>query len=428
MPVFALVDCNNFYVSCERVFAPHLNGHPVVVLTNNDGCIIARSPEAKALGFKMAEPEFQARARLKRHGVAVFSSNYALYGDLSARVMATLSMFTPDMEIYSIDEAFLNLTGLQEDVRGYAAHIRETVRKWTGIPVSIGVGPTKTLAKAANKLAKKRPEFEGVLDLMHRPDKDALLASLDVEDVWGIGHRHAKRLKERGVMTALDFMGLSREWVQKKMTVVGLHTWLELRGVPCIAMQHAEAPKKTIVSSRSFGRPVTTLEEMEQAMTRHASRAAEKLRAQGGQANSILVFIQTNTFIEGEPQYCQATSMALVPPTSHSAEIVRRGGEALKRIFRSGFRYKKVGVMLSGIEYEGTAQLSLLREPDERGKQLMGVLDRVNAKWGRETLFVASTGTERKWSMRQNFRSPRFTTVWGEIPAVRISPPNIAGV
>jgi len=418
MPVFALVDCNNFYASCERVFAPHLAKRPLVVLTNNDGCIIARSPEAKALGFKMAEPEFRARARLKRHNVAVFSSNYALYGDMSARVMSTLAEFTPRMEIYSIDEAFLDLAGFR-DTRTYAASIRSAVRQRTGIPVSIGIGPTKTLAKAANKLAKKRPEFEGVLDLTDHSGKERLLAGLDVEDVWGIGHRHAKRLKAKGVCTALAFMGLPREWVLKKMTVVGLHTWLELNGVSCIPMEMAPKPKQTIVSSRSFGRPVTTYEEMEQAMTRHASRAAERLRGEKGLASALLVFIQTNNFIEGEPQYWSSQSAALAPPTAHTPHIVRTGREILERIFKTGYRYKKVGVMLSGIEAEATAQFSLLPSPGEKGKNLMAALDRINAKWGRETLFMAAVGTERAWSMRQNHRSPRYTTVWGEIPVVK---------
>jgi DNA polymerase V len=421
MPVFALVDCNNFYVSCERVFAQHLANKPVVVLTYNDGCIIARSPEAKALGFAMADPEFKARARLKRHNVAVFSSNYALYGDMSARVMSTLSAFAPRMEMYSIDEAFLDIAGIQADARAYCAHIRQTVRKRTGIPVSIGIGPTKTLAKAANKLAKKISAFEGVLDLTTKPERNQLLGKLAVEDVWGIGHRHSKRLNAMGVMTVLDFMKLSREWVLKKMTVVGLHTWLELHGISCIPIELAAAPKKSIISSRSFGRPITNFEEMEQAMTRHASRAAERLRGEKGQAACLSVFIQTNTFIEGEPQYCQTSSMALSPPTSNTHFIVRRGREILERIFRTGFRYKKVGVMLSGIEAVGSSQLSLLPTPGPRGEQLMDVLDRVNAKWGRETLFVAAVGTERAWSMRQNFRSPRYTTVWEELPEVQIS-------
>jgi DNA polymerase V len=420
MPIYALVDCNNFYVSCERVFAPHLARRPVVVLTNNDGCLIARSPEAKALGFKMGEPEFQARARLKRHNVAVFSSNYALYGDMSARVMSTLTAFSPRMEIYSIDEAFLDLAGIQEDVREYGVRIRQTVRKQTGIPVSIGIGPTKTLAKAANKLAKTNPAFEGVVDLTPEHGREQHLAKLKVGDVWGIGHRHAKRLNARGVTTAREFMRMPREWVLKKMTVVGLHTWLELHGISCISMEMAAKPKQTIISSRSFGRSITTFEEMEQAMTRHASRAAEKLRGEGGQAAAVLVFIQTNNFIENEPQYWASQSQALNPPTSHTSVIVTRGRAVLERIFREGFRYKKVGVMLSGIESEASAQLSLLPSPGERGKRLMDTLDRVNAKWGRETLFVASVGTERAWSMKQNYRSPRYTTVWGEIPAVKI--------
>jgi DNA polymerase V len=420
MATFALVDCNCFYVSCERVFAPHLAGRPVVVLTNNDGCIIARSPEAKALGFAMAEPEFQARARLRRHNVAVFSSNYALYGDMSARVMSTLAAFTPRLEIYSIDEAFLDLAGVQENIRDYAAHIRDSVRQYTGIPVCVGVGPTKTLAKAANKLSKKRADLGGVLDLSPTSGRDTFLASLDIGDVWGIGHCHAKRLKARGIMTAKDFMGLPREWVLKKMTVAGLHTWLELHGKSCIPMELAPAPKKTIISSRSFGRPITTFEDMEEAMTRHASRAAEKLREQEGQANAVLVFIQTNNFIEGEPQYWASQSQAMNPPTSHTPVIVRHSREVLERIFRTGFRYKKVGVMLSGIESERTAQLSLLPTPGERGKKLMDALDRVNAKWGRETLFVAAVGTKRTWSMKQNYRSPRYTTAWEELPMVRI--------
>ncbi len=420
MALFALVDCNNFYASCERVFAPHLATRPVVVLTNNDGCIIARSPEAKALGFKMAEPEFQARARLRRHNVAVFSSNYALYGDMSARVMATLAEFTPRMEVYSIDEAFLDIAGRPGELARHAARIRSEVRRRTGIPVSIGVGPTKTLAKAANKLAKKRPELEGVLVLPEGDERAGLLAGLDVEDVWGIGHRHARRLKARGVATARDFSRLSRDWVLKKMTVAGLHTWLELNCVSCIPMELAPRPKQTIVSSRSFGRPVTGREEMVEAMSRHAARAAERLRGEKGVASSLLVFIQTNNFIEGEPQYWASQSRALNPATSHTAEIVRAGRDVLERIFRPGFRYKKVGVMLSGIEAEGAAQYSLLREPDERGARLMEALDRVNAKWGRETLFPASVGTSRAWSMKQNFRSPRYTTVWGELAGVRL--------
>lgn len=420
MPVFALVDCNNFYVSCERLFAPRLAGRPVVVLSNNDGCIIARSPEAKALGFVTGEPEFKVRSRLKEHNVAVFSSNYALYGDLSARVMATLSTFTPSIEVYSIDEAFLNLRGIQEDLPSYAERIRQTVHQWTGIPVSIGIGPTKTLAKAANRLAKKVPGHDGVLDLTHRPDKKRLLAGLDVEDVWGIGRRHAKRLKTRGVLTALDFMGLSREWVLKHMTVVGLHTWLELHGVRCVPMEDVSASRKSIVCSRSFGQAVTSIEELKEATIYHASRAAEKLREQGGQANSLQVFVQTSTFNEGEQPQFPAVNMALVPPTSNTLDIAGRAGQALTRLFKPGLRYKKVGIMLTGIESESSAQLSLMPTNNERGKQLMDVLDRVNARWGRETLSLAASGVERCWSMKQEHRSPRYTTAWAELPTAKL--------
>ncbi|MFZ5425967.1 MAG: Y-family DNA polymerase [Thermodesulfobacteriota bacterium] len=413
----ALMDCNNFYASCEKAFDPRLARVPVVVLSNNDGCIIARSGEAKELGVPMGAPEFKCREMFRRLGVAVLSSNYALYGDMSARVMATAGAMVPRMEVYSIDEAFLDLSGLPGGPERAAREIRRAVLRATGIPVSIGAGPTKTLAKAANKLAKKDASLGGVLVL---PDgetgREEFLARVEVGDVWGIGPRHARRLRERGVLTALDFTRLPRDLVRKKMTVGGLHTWLELRGTPCIPLEMAPRPKKAIVSSRSFGRPVTALEEMREAVSQYAARAAEKLRAQKGLAASILVWVQTNTFIEGEPQYSGVTSLALCPPTAHSASIVSRGVEALESIFRAGYRYKKAGVMLSGIESEAGAQLSLLGEPDPRRDRLMQTLDRVNARWGRGTLFPAACGVERPWSMKQARRSPRYTTCWSELP------------
>lgn len=411
----ALMDCNNFYASCEKAFAPHLAARPVVVLSNNDGCIIARSKEAKDMGIPMGGPEFKHREAFNRLDVTVFSSNYALYGDMSARVMATAGTLVPEMEIYSIDEAFLNLTGIP-DTAAYARRICETVRRWTGIPVSIGIGPTKTLAKVANRLAKKRPEFGGMLDLPQGADLEALLASLDVEDVWGIGRKHGARLTARGVRSALDFMRLPRDFVKKTMTVGGLHTWLELHGTPCIRLEDIPPSKKSIVSSRSFGRPVERLEEMEEALAHFVSRAAEKLRAQKGLAGTILAFVQTNPFIASQPQYSAAHSMALNPATSHTTRLVARGLEALRRIFRPGFRYKKVGVMLSGIEPAAGAQLTLLAQPDLRGESLMAALDRVNAKWGRGTLRPAAAGVEQPWSMRQTRRSPCYTTSWSDLP------------
>ena len=422
------MDCNNFYASCERAFAPHLADRPVVVLSNNDGCVIARSQEAKNLGVPMGAPEFKCRALFKRHGIAVFSSNYALYGDMSARVMAVAGGMSARMEVYSIDEAFLDMTGLERP-ESHARQIRETVKRCTGVPVSIGIGPTKTLAKAANRLAKKDASLGGVLEMPEGPRREALLSRVEIRDVWGIGPRHGKRLRERGVLTALDFCRLPRDIVQKSMTVTGLHTWLELRGVPCIGLDGAPRPKKAIVSSRSFGRPVESIEDLREALSHYAALAAGKLRAQKGQAASLHVWLETNSFVEGDPQYTAGQSVGLSPATAHTTRIVRAALEVLERVYRPGFRYKKAGVMLTGIEAAATAQLSLLdvseaapgdaSENAGRGGRLMDVLDRVNARWGRDTLFPASAGIARPWDMRQTRRSPRYTTSWEELPVAR---------
>jgi DNA polymerase V len=420
---FALVDCNSFYASCEKVFAPALATRPVVVLSNNDGCIVALSGEAKALGIPMGKPLFQCQDIIRRHNVAVFSSNYALYGDLSARVMTTLGQFAPSMEIYSIDEAFLDLTGMPDALTPYARRIRQTVRQWTGIPVSIGIGPTKTLAKIANRLSKDTPALSGVLDLTGQ-DLDALLAKVTIGDVWGIGRRYAAMLDAIGVRTALDFSRLPRDFVKRKMTVSGLHTLLELQGISCLSLEHAPAPKKSIVSSRSFGEPVTTLSDMREALSWHVSRAAEKLRGQRGVAASILVFVQTNTFIANEPQYSASDTVALPIPTAHTKDLLVPGLKLLERLFKPGYRYKKAGIMLIGIEAAGAVQGSLLAPPAEesgRDKALMQAIDHVNAKWGRETVRLAATGIKRSWTMRQERRSPRFTTAWDELPVVSAS-------
>lgn len=423
MPIFALVDCNNFYASCERVFNPALEGRPVVVLSNNDGCIVARSAEAKALGIPMGKPEFQCRDLIRQHGVAVFSSNYALYGDMSGRVMATLGAFTPRMEVYSIDEAFLDLSDLPGNRTDHARELRATVRRWTGIPLSIGIGPTKTLAKVANRLAKKDPALGGVFDLTGQ-DMRPWLARVEVGDVWGIGRRHASMLAGHGVRTALDFSLLDRDWVQRRMTVVGLHILLELRGTPCIGLEQAPAPKKSIVSSRSFGQPVTSLEDMREAVAWHVARAGEKLRAGRSLTSHIQIFVQTNRFNADEPQHDAVDTAALTMPTAHTPDLMHAAMGLLEKLFKSGYRYKKAGVMLFGIERSGGEQLSLLGPaPEEtaRRKALMNVLDAVNAKWGRETLRPTVTGTERSWAMRQEKRSPRYTTAWTELPQVMAS-------
>ncbi|GAB6036282.1 Y-family DNA polymerase [Fundidesulfovibrio butyratiphilus] len=414
------MDCNNFYASCEKVFDPSLAGRPVVVLSNNDGCIVARCALAKARGVPGGVPEFKHRAALAAMGAAVLSSNYALYGDMSARVMATAGALVPSMEVYSIDEAFLDLTGLP-DPQYIVRQVSRTVARDTGIPVSIGVGPTKTLAKVANRLAKNNPQPDGVLVLPDSPQaREPYLAALDVEDVWGVGRRHGARLKRQGVATALDFMRLPRDQVRKRMTVVGLHTWLELHGTPCLGMERGPVPKKSIVSSRSFGRPVTRLDELEEAVAYHASRAGARLRAQNGVAGSLLVYLQTNTFLENQPQYCAADTQALTPTTSHTPRLAATAIRVLGRLFRPGYRYKKVGVMLSALEPVGSTQLSLLPDPaGQAGERFMAVLDAVNAKWGRDTLTCAAAGLARPWRMRQEKRSPRYTTRWEELPVAR---------
>ncbi|NDY58505.1 Y-family DNA polymerase [Desulfovibrio sulfodismutans] len=420
MPTFALVDCNAFYVSCERVFSPALADRPVVVLSNNDGCIVARSAEAKALGIGMGQPAYQCAELLKRHEVAVFSSNYALYGDMSARVMDTLARFAPAMEVYSIDEAFLDLTGLPEAV-ALARGMRDTVRRFTGIPVSVGLGPTKTLAKVANRLAKKDPALGGVLDLCGHADLERVLRGVDVEEVWGIGRRHGAWLRGLGVRSALDFSRLPRELVRRRMTVIGLQTLLELQGVSCLDLDAAPAPPRSVVASRSFGRPVTDAGEMREAVAFHAARAAERLRGKGCVAGNILVFVQTNRFVAGEPQYAVSDTAAFAVPTAATPEIIRLGQAVLGRIFRPGFRYKKTGVMLFGLEPAANCRGSLLENPREtaRARALMCVVDGINARHGRDALTFAASGLARPWRMKQGRRSPRYTTVWDEIPVVR---------
>ena len=419
---FALVDCNNFYASCERVFAPHLAGRPVVVLSNNDGCVIARSAEAKALGVPMGQPAFQCRELFSRHNIAVFSSNYALYGDMSARVMATLSRFAPAMEIYSIDEAFLDLTGLPGGATAQARRIRETVERWTGIPVSVGIGPTKTLAKLANRAAKKQPDCGGVLDFTACPDPEALLESVPAEDVWGIGRRHAAMLAGQGVHTARAFRDLPQAFVRKRMTVQGVHTLLELRGFSCIDLEQSPPAPKTLMSSRSFGQAVTTKDELAEALAEYVSRVAAKLRGRSLLASGLQVFVQTYADASGRPPYANSAFAAPPAATDHTPALIALAGRALDDIFRPGWRYKKAGVILLGLESRAGRQLSLLDAPAPeaaRSRRLMAALDAVNAKWGRATLAPAACGLAKPWSMRQGKRSPRYTTVWDELPVAK---------
>jgi len=421
MPLFALVDCNNFYASCERLFRPELKGKPVVVLSNNDGCVIARSNEAKALGIPMGAPAFQWEHLFRKSDVAVFSSNFPLYGDLSARIMSVLADMAPQVEVYSIDEAFLDLSGVAAPVT-LCREIRKRVLRWTGVPVSIGIARTKTLAKAANRRAKKDTSLGGVFDHTAEAEPDTLLASMDVGDVWGIGPRHQKRLWIRGVGTALDFARLPRDWVKREMSVVGLCTQLELQGVSCLSLERAPAPHKSMLCSRTFGRLVSEQGHLREAVTSYAVRVAEKLRQEGAEASAVQVFINTPRHRENMAQHSGQATVALGAATAHTPEIVHAALRALEECYRPGFEYQKAGVMLLGLSPANERQASLLDlTPEKRQRQrtLMSVLDTVNKRFGRSTLRYAITiAPDRPWHMRQSHRSPRYTTNWDELPRV----------
>ena len=414
--MFALVDCNNFYVSCERVFRPDLNGRPVVVLSNNDGCIISRSEEAKQLGIKMGEPAFKIAAFLEQNKVTVFSSNYVLYGDLSHRVMRTLGQFTPELEVYSIDEAFLNLTGLPVDWTEYARTIRETVRRHIGIPVSIGVAPTKVLAKVANQRAKKIPGQNGVCVLDDPGKIEETLKNFDVGEVWGIGRQYTKLLNSIQVYTAWDFLQLDDDWVRKRMTVVGLRIKKELAGIACLEMELIPPAKKVICTSRSFGEDQTELAPINEAVATYAARCAEKLRRQHSCAGMLMVFLHTNNFKKHEPQYAKNLVCKLPVPTNSTIELIRYASAALRVIYKKGYRYKKAGVIVMEIGPENRIQGSLFDHVDrEKQADLMRVLDSVNTKYGRDTLKVAAQGLGGKWKLRQERLSPCYTTRWSDI-------------
>jgi DNA polymerase V len=418
--IFALADCNSFYASCEKVFNPTLEGRPVIVLSNNDGCVIARTAEAKALGIGGFEPVFKYRDIIDQHNVAVYSANFTLYGDLSSRVMATLRRFTPSMEVYSIDEAFLSLTGMNVDREAYCRNIRAVVKQWIGIPVSIGIGPTKTLAKLAHQIAKKDRALDGVLDITGHPQADELLAGVKAGDVWGVGRQYSKFLNRHGITNALQLRDADDGWVRKHMTVMGLRTVEELRGNPCIEGQEAPPPKQCIMTSRSFGRDVHDKEELGQAAAEFTSMCAEKLRKQGSKASMLMVFIASNSFRD-EPQYSNSVTLGLPEPTDYTPRLLELARHGLKRIFKPGYSYKRAGVLLSGIGPRDTVQLDLLAACRESPAEyrLMQAVDAVNARMGRGAIKYAAAGTERPWKMNQKKLSPRYTTSWKDVPVVR---------
>jgi DNA polymerase V len=421
-PVFALVDCNNFYAACERLFNPKLAGQPIVVLSNNGGCVVARSNEAKALGITMGVPEFQIRPLLRAHHVHVFSSNYQLYGDLSQRVMETLEQFSPDLEIASIDEAFVSLAGFERrNLTDYGRQIRKTVKQWTGLPVSVGIAETKTLAKLANRVAKRTSDQDGVFDLLACRDRETLLSQVAVEEVWGIGPNYARLLTQHGITTALQLREADEHWIRRHMGVVGLRVVAELQGRSCLDLDVCPAPKQGITCSRTFGRAVSTLAEMEEAVSSYVSRAAEKLRGEGLAATVLIVFIMTNAFSE-EPQYRNSMTCELPVGTDTTSELIRAALKGLRRIYRDGYRYKKAGVMCTALVPAGQVQPNLFDLFDQqnrpRSKRLMTALDAINDRWGAGTLQYASSGLTKAWKTQCHRRSPAYTTNWDELPVV----------
>lgn len=418
--VFAIVDCNNFYVSCEQVFNPKLVGKPVVVLSNNDGCVVARSNEAKALGIKMGVPVFKISNLIETHGVQVFSSNYSLYGDMSQRIMNTLSRFTPDIEIYSIDEAFLDLSQFKRyDLTDYGHKIRSTIKQWLGIPVSIGIAETKTLAKIANRIAKKSKKTEGVLDLTASPYQNRALEITDVRDVWGIGRSYSRRLKNYGIHSALQLRDADDAFIKKQMGITGTRLLQELRGDSCYALEYLPPPKKGITVSRTFKKAVEFLDELKEAVATYVSLGAEKLRKEHSNASVLMVFLMTNRFKKN--YYINVETIRLPVATSDTSELIRYAHKGLQAIYIEGHLYKKAGVMFKALVPENQTQANLFNRRDiKRSKKLMKTLDDINKKQGPDTLKYASTGlaAKQRWKTVFKRRSPSYTTNWDQLPKV----------
>ncbi|MDO9452407.1 MAG: Y-family DNA polymerase [Stagnimonas sp.] len=420
-PVFALVDVNNFYVSCERVFDPRLLGKPVIVLSNNDGCAVSRSNEAKALGIKMGAPWFQLKDLARQHGVVALSSNYTLYGDMSRRVMTLLADMAPRQEIYSIDECFLDLTG-SRDCLTYGQSIRYRVRRWTGLPVCVGIASTKTLAKLANHCAKKRPGFDGVCDFGDLPvdDYERLLADIHVSAVWGIGRKLSERLAVMGIDTVRDLRDADTATLRARFGVVVERTVRELRGESCLELEELQAVRQGVTTSRSFGEEVTRIEGLKEAVSSYTATAAAKLRSDGTEASAILVFAHTNPF-KNTPQISRQTLVSFATPTDDTFALCRYAMQGVSRIWVDGYRYKKAGVMMSQITPKNRHQASLFENPFETAKRdrLNTTMDRLNLRYGRGTLALAGAGIQKDWKLKSEHRSPAYTTRWDELPVAR---------
>jgi DNA polymerase V len=420
--VFALIDCNNFYASCERLFRPDLKETPIVVLSNNDGCCIARSNEAKALGIAMGEPYFKIKGFCQQHRVKVFSSNYTLYGNLSHRVMCTIEEAWPKVEVYSIDEAFLDLRGLpSKEHEPFCQALQKKIFRHTGIPTSIGIGQTKTLAKAANFLCKK--VFKIPVFYLTPSNKDEFLKRISVDEVWGIGRQWARKLTARGTQTAYDLANTDPHTLKKQFNVVLMRTALELQGVACVELKDSPL-RQSIMSSKSFGEMQTHFEPIAQSVSSYCARAVEKMRRQNLSAQRLSVFVQTNRFREDLAQHIQSIEYRLIHPSDDLRLITGIAKRCLKRIIQPGFYYKKAGVCLLDLVPNTTRQIDLFHQHSDEhlahAKQLMGVFDHINEKYGRSTIRLAAEGYSKPWSMRAEHQSPAYTTRWSDVPKVRI--------
>lgn len=420
--MFGLTDCNNFYVSCERIFNPSLEGKPVVVLSNNDGCVISRSSEAKTIGIKMGSPLFKLKEIIKDHGVIAYSSNFPLYGDISARVMEILRISTPAIEVYSIDEAFIDFREVPDNEISAIGHsLIKKIRKGVGIPVSIGVSKTKTLAKVATKLSKQYPSTKGFCLMSKESDISRVLKKFPVEDVWGIGRSHSKMLASYGVSTAYEFILKDEKWIRAKMGITGLRTWRELQGENCISLEDGTPDKKQICTSRSFASDLSDFEDLYKAIATFASSSAEKLRKQKGVCREIIIFILTNPFKEFELTHNQSALITLSEYTDNSLVIISNACSGLRAIFREGYQYKKCGVILSSIIRKTDLTPTLFASIDEISKSnsLMSVMDEINSKYGNKSIVTAAAGIE-KIKANQNLLSKRYTTSWDDIIEVKV--------
>ena len=408
--VFALIDCNAFYVSCERVFNPRLNNRPVVALSNNDGCIISRSKEAKALGIKMGVPLFKVKDIVEKEKVVVFSSNYTLYADMSRRVMNIISSSSPYTEIYSIDEAFVELSSLPIDYESYAHQLRQTILQHTGIPVSIGIASTKTLAKVANHKAKKDDSLNGVCSLVNYNNIDQILELTEVGDVWGVGRRLSKKLINHGIHNAKLLKNCSDSWIRKMMSVNGLKTITELRGISCIPLEEYSMTRKSCCTTRSFGKLLTNLDDIEQAVTTFARRAAERIRSESLAASCVSVFVRTNPFDKKSAYYSNGASRTLSHPTHDSITIIETSLLLTKRIFKNNYQYKKAGVLLSGLCDKSEIQETLFEKNYNQNSDLMSAVDAINYRYGRDTLQMASECKVGNWRQKRENCTRNYTT------------------